>query len=214
MTYEEWGKTVPEAIREDSLWKMAAYRLALFLADLGWHDVTKLVKDRRTLGLSSQLYEALCSISANIAEGYSRGTSRDRARFYEYALGSARESRDWYFKSRRILGEKVVYHRLQLLTAPTSDYGSHSSEKIIFARRACSIRPPRKTLNQRSRSTLRILWTRCYTTSLFRSRTIIIEVYVLRFTLYVSRITCYLYKEINYTRRNTLQCHTPLYLPP
>jgi four helix bundle protein len=116
MTYEEWGKTVPEAIREDSLWKMAAYRLALFLADLGWHDVTKLVKDRRTLGLSSQLYEALCSISANIAEGYSRGTSRDRARFYEYALGSARESRDWYFKSRRILGEKVVYHRLQLLT--------------------------------------------------------------------------------------------------
>src|SRR5262245_17748901 len=116
MTYEEWEKTVPEVIREDSLWKMAAYRLALFLADLGWHDVTKLVKDGRTLGLSGQLYEALCSISANIAEGYSRGTSKDRARFYEYALGSARESRDWYFKSRHILGEKVVQHRLQLLT--------------------------------------------------------------------------------------------------
>ncbi len=39
------------------------------------------------------------SIRANIAEGYSRGTGKDRARFYEYALGSARESRDWYFIS-------------------------------------------------------------------------------------------------------------------
>jgi four helix bundle protein len=52
------------------------------------------------LGLSDQLYEAVGSVSANLAEGYSRGTGKDRARFYEYALGSARESRDWYFKAR------------------------------------------------------------------------------------------------------------------
>jgi len=62
------------------------------------------------------LYEALGSISANLAEGYSRGTGKDRARFYEYALGSARESRDWYFKARHVLGETVFPHRLQLLT--------------------------------------------------------------------------------------------------
>lgn len=48
--------------------------------------------------------------------GYSRGTGKDRARFYEYGLGSARESRDWYYKGRHILGETVVQHRLQLLT--------------------------------------------------------------------------------------------------
>jgi four helix bundle protein len=95
---------------------MTAYRLALFLADLGWHDVTKLMRDRRTISLSDQLYRALGSISANLAEGYSRGTGKDRARFYEYALGSARESRDWYYKGRHILGETVVQHRLQLLT--------------------------------------------------------------------------------------------------
>jgi len=58
----------------------------------------------------------LGSISANLAEGYSRGTGRDRARFYEYALGSVRESRDWYFKARHALGETVFHHRLQLLT--------------------------------------------------------------------------------------------------
>lgn len=116
MTYEEWEATVPEVFKADSLWKMAAYRLALFLADLGWFDVTKLMHDRRTIPLSDQLYRALGSIGSNIAEGYSQGTGKDRARFYEYALGSARESRDWYFKGRHVLGEAVVRHRLQLLT--------------------------------------------------------------------------------------------------
>lgn len=116
MNHEEWEKTVPEAITGDSLWKIRAYRLALFLSDLGWHDVTKLMRHRRTLSLSDQLYKALGSISANLAEGYSRGTGKDRARFYEYSLGSARESRDWYYKGRHILGETVAQHRLQLLT--------------------------------------------------------------------------------------------------
>jgi four helix bundle protein len=74
------------------------------------------VLDRRTIGLSDQLYRAVGSISANVAEGYSRGTGKDRARFYEYVLGSAQESRDWYFKSRHIIGESVTEHRLQLLT--------------------------------------------------------------------------------------------------
>ena len=116
MKYEEWERSVPEEIRGDSLWKMEAYRLALFVAHLGWHDVTKLMQDKRTRGLSDQLYRALGSIGANLAEGYSRGTGKDRARFYEYALGSARESRDWYYKGQHILAETVIQHRLNLLT--------------------------------------------------------------------------------------------------
>jgi four helix bundle protein len=116
VNYDEWEKIVPGTIKADSLWQMATYRLALFLADLSWQDVSQLVQDRRTIGLSDQLYRAVCSISANVAEGYSRGTGKDRARFYEYALGSARESRDWYFKGRHVLGESVTRHRLQLLT--------------------------------------------------------------------------------------------------
>jgi four helix bundle protein len=116
MNYEMWEKTVPAEITGDSLWKMEAYRLALFAADLGCHDVTKLTGDRRTLDLAGQLYRALGSIEANISEGYSRGSGRDRARFYEYALGSARESRGWYYKGRHVLVEAVTTHRLQLLT--------------------------------------------------------------------------------------------------
>ncbi len=107
---------VPETITGDSLWKMEAYRLALFITDIGWHDVTKLVQGKRTLNLSDQLYRSIGSISANLAEGYSRSTGKDRARFYEYALGPARESRDWYYKSRHILSEGVTDHRLRLLT--------------------------------------------------------------------------------------------------
>ena len=116
MNYDDWVKSVPPEITGDSLWKMEAYRLALFLADLGWHDVTKLMKDKRTLGLSDQLYRAVGSIGANVAEGYSRGTGKDRARFYEYGLGSARESRGWYYDGRHVLGEKVAEHRIQLST--------------------------------------------------------------------------------------------------
>jgi len=116
MDYRTWEEGVPEAITGDALWRVTAYRLALFVGDLCWRDVTKLMGDRRTWALTSQLYRAVGSVSANLAEGYSRGTGKDRARFYEYALGSARESRDWYYKGRHILGDAVVAHRIGLLT--------------------------------------------------------------------------------------------------
>jgi four helix bundle protein len=116
MNYADWLATVTQEITQDHLWSMEAYRLAFFAGEIGWHDATKLMRDKRTLGLSDQLYRAVGSISTNLAEGYSRGTGKDRARFYEYGLGSARESRDWYYKGRHILGKEVTIHRLNLLT--------------------------------------------------------------------------------------------------
>ncbi len=116
MAYAEWEKSLPVTITGDTLWKVQSYRFALYAADVGWDDVTKLCQDRRTIALSDQLYRALGSIGANIAEGYSRGSNKDQARFYEYALGSARESRDWYYKARHILGDEVIKLRLDLLT--------------------------------------------------------------------------------------------------
>lgn len=116
MKYRDWEQTVPPELRGDSVWKSEAYRLALFAADLGWHDATRLLKDKRTIGLADQLFRSVGAVSADVEEGYSRGTGRDRARFYEYALGSARESRGWYFKGRHVLGSEVTTHRIQLLT--------------------------------------------------------------------------------------------------
>jgi len=116
MDYQEWVQAVPSTITKDTLWRMEVYRLALFVADSGWQDVVALTRDRRTIALADQLNRALGSISANIAEGYSRSSLKDQARFYEYALGSARESRDWYYKARHVLGELTVRDRLEVLT--------------------------------------------------------------------------------------------------
>jgi four helix bundle protein len=119
VTYEEWLKTVPEAITADTLWRMTVYRLALFLNDLAWHDVTKLVGDARTMKVADQMYRAVGSVGANIAEGYSRRSGKERAHFYEYALGSARESRHWYYSARHVLALDVVEHRLSMLAEIT-----------------------------------------------------------------------------------------------
>ncbi len=72
MTYEEWLQSVPAEITEDLLWRMEVYRFALFADDLAWFDVCKLVQDQRTAALSDQLYRAMGSVAANVAEGYSR----------------------------------------------------------------------------------------------------------------------------------------------
>jgi len=115
MNYTEWLPTVFPEITNDPLWRMEVYRLGLFIGDVAWFDVSKLAKDHRTLEISDQLYRSVGSISANIAEGYSKASKKDQARFYEYSLGSARESRDWYFKARHILGNEVALHRMRML---------------------------------------------------------------------------------------------------
>ncbi len=116
MNYADWENEVPRVIRDDSLWTLEAYRLALFLSDISWEDAKKLASDRVTRSLSDQLYRSVGSISANIEEGYSKQSSKDRARFYEYALGSARESRGWFYKARHVPSESVAEHRMDFTT--------------------------------------------------------------------------------------------------
>lgn len=142
MNYLDWQKIVPTEIQQDPLWNQEAYRLALFAADLCWHDTTKLFRDGRTKKLAAQLYDAVGSVGANISEGYSRGHQKDRARFYEYALGSARGSRTWYFDGRHVLGEFVAKHRMSLHTQMvklllrmvpiTRGYALHESDSADF----------------------------------------------------------------------------------
>lgn len=112
-----WAESVPREVREDLLWRIEAYRLGLYVCDQAWDDVTVLSRDVRTRSLADQLHRSLGSISANIAEGYSRGGGRDRARFLEYALGSAREARDWYVKARRVVGSDRVTVQVSVLTS-------------------------------------------------------------------------------------------------
>jgi four helix bundle protein len=116
MKYAEWQDTVFVEIKNDPIWKLEVYRLALFAGDIGWQDVLTLSKNKIMYSIADQLHRSLGSISANLTEGYSRSKGLDRARFIEISLGSARESRDWYYKSRHVLRPEVVTHRIGLIT--------------------------------------------------------------------------------------------------
>jgi four helix bundle protein len=115
MNFTSWLETMPIEITGDPLWNMEVYRQALFVGEIAWTDVCKLAQDRRMLEVSGELYRSVGSISANIAEGYSKASKKDEARCFESALGSARAARDWYYKARHVLGEDVFLHRARLL---------------------------------------------------------------------------------------------------
>lgn len=116
MRYEEWLAQVPEALKQDPIWKFEAYPKALLLFDLAWEeDCEKLLRDSRGRELAKQLVRSAGSISANIDEGFGRGVDRgEYAQFLRYALGSARETRSCYYKVRKLLSEEVVKHRTGL----------------------------------------------------------------------------------------------------
>jgi four helix bundle protein len=116
VVFSDWIEQIPPELTEDALWSTRAYRLALFLADCAWDDVRRLQQDRCAWALADQLQRSAGSIAANVAEGYGRGSGRDRAHFLEIALGSAREARGWYFLARRSLGAERVAERVAVLT--------------------------------------------------------------------------------------------------
>jgi four helix bundle protein len=95
---------------------MRAYRLACELTHDSWEDADQLSQHRATERISGQLYRAVGSIAANLAEGYSHSSGRDRARLFEYALGSARESTVWFQTAEPVLGADITSTRLAKLT--------------------------------------------------------------------------------------------------
>jgi four helix bundle protein len=115
--FDAWLKTVPEAFTKDQLWRIEVYRLALYLVDIGWKDLEIIRKNPATRPMSDQLCRSLGSISANISEGFSRRSALEKARFYEYALGSARESRGWYYQCRHVFNESTIDNRYNILTS-------------------------------------------------------------------------------------------------
>ena len=113
---EEWAaENVPAVMREDPIWRLPAYRYALYLSDRLQTDAPKLRKTQ-TKKTVDQLLDAVESISANIAEGYSRSTGPERAKFFEYGNRSTRETREWLFKVRKSLDPEVSIEYIMLAT--------------------------------------------------------------------------------------------------
>ena len=90
-----WDLAQPPWERADPIWSLPAYRLSRYALDVVRAD---LGADTGIIGPGTrdQLLRVVASISANISEGYSRPTVRERGRFYTFALGSTREAISWY----------------------------------------------------------------------------------------------------------------------
>ena len=96
----EWERTRHSALTSDVIWKLDAYRTALWFRHLAKPDCRAMRKLRPGEDLAEQLGKSSGSIASNIGEGYSRSTRPDRLRFYGYALGSTRECITWYEDAR------------------------------------------------------------------------------------------------------------------
>src|SRR5689334_25050604 len=92
----KWELACSSAITSDVIWKLDAYRAALFLLHVARGDCQVLRAARPNEEIAAQLLSAAASVSAHLGEGYSRGTRADRLRFLGYALGSTRECVSWF----------------------------------------------------------------------------------------------------------------------
>ncbi len=110
-----WEADRPTAITSDAIWQLDVYRAALFLLHISRADCRAMRTAHSAFAIADQLTKAAASVSANIGEGYSRSTRADRLRFFDYALGSARECIAWYEAARDVLPDPVVDERLHLL---------------------------------------------------------------------------------------------------
>jgi four helix bundle protein len=114
LEFIRWEATPPPELYGDAIWRLPAFRLSRYLAHVVDRDVECI--RTRSPSLSDQLERSVNSIGTNIAEGYGRLHGRERARFYEFALGSAREAREWYARAERYLPNGIAIGRARLLT--------------------------------------------------------------------------------------------------
>ena len=80
--------------------KLEVWQKAIDFADLVYTDTRSFPSDER-FGLTNQMRRAAVSVSSNLAEGSSRHSKTDFARFVEIASGSVFETVSQAFVARR-----------------------------------------------------------------------------------------------------------------
>ena len=116
LTMEQWVETLPKSLKTDPLWQSAYYRVAMYLYDLVWMDADILHKDYRGREIVYQIVRSAGSVCANMEEAYGRGIgTADYVRVMRIALGEARETQGWYFRSRHILPEDLMERRYKVI---------------------------------------------------------------------------------------------------
>lgn len=107
--------------------KLDAWQKAIVLAD-SVYGVTKTFPSEERFGLTNQIRRAAVSVSSNLAEGCSRSSKQEFARFVEIATGSAFE----------VASQSVVAHRQGYLT--TDEFTALQSQALEITRMLSGLR--------------------------------------------------------------------------
>ena len=99
--------------------KLAVWQKAIHLADM-IYEVTQTFPTDERFGLTSQLRRAAVSISSNIAEGSSRSSNADFARFVEISYGSLME----------VVSQLTIAKRQSIVSAIAYDDLYSKSEEV------------------------------------------------------------------------------------
>lgn len=98
-------------MKEYSFEKLNVWQKATdFIVEI--YKATDMFPETEKYGLTSQLRRASVSIASNIAEGSSRSTSKDKARFYNIAYSTAIE----------VLNQLIISNKLKILN--NDDYNN------------------------------------------------------------------------------------------
>jgi len=89
------------------------------------YEITKKFPREEMYGLTNQIRRASVSVSSCIAEGFSRGTSKDKTQFYRMSMGSLTEVQNQLLISKDLdyISKKEYEHSFEL---------SVEVQKLIF----------------------------------------------------------------------------------
>ena len=97
MKKEKFNKNMSKNI--NNFYDLTAWK-EVHLLVLGVYKITKTLPSEEMYGITSQIRRASSSITANIAEGFSRYHYKDKVRFYYQARGSISEVQSFLILSR------------------------------------------------------------------------------------------------------------------
>jgi hypothetical protein len=120
LSYHDWLLTVDKMVTRWSMWRLEVYRLAMYIGELAFLDLNRIVAQEPAFEGDDFLLQA-CKIGAKIAFGHGPGFRTIQLEGFGEALASARAARQWYEHTAEWLGVERTRHRLKVLDIITNN---------------------------------------------------------------------------------------------